>query len=433
VSLETIISLITVAYSIVALALFSFARRARDPAIVATSVIASLITMVASFLDRSPGGLIGFFSSIILIFSLLSSVFERVGRRAFHSMLSFYFVSFSILLMSTNDSFKVFLYLEIISMLTIGGMALYRGREGFEAGLKYAIICLTGSLIGLLGLLIGFSEAGVSSFPDIVLKASNTARMLMAIGFGAEVALFPMYIWLPGLYVSMPPLLLAVEVSSILPATTYIVGTIASGSPLASLSLSTLAMAGSLIGSLAAMNQRDLRMLLAYSTLSHTGYIVLGLSSGSKIAWSYAVLHMVAHALPKASLIMVGLAALNRVGSSMIGDISKLGGVFKFVTISSALALLGLPPYLSFWSEMFIFAGLITSSIYWRFLGVLYFLVILVSTGYSFKLIYAFSQGARSTPLTPGRDFYGALLLLYSLLPIALSPLQSNILAYFLG
>jgi formate hydrogenlyase subunit 3/multisubunit Na+/H+ antiporter MnhD subunit len=130
---------------------------------------------------------------------------------------------------------------------------------------------------------------------------------------------------------------------------------------------------------------------------------------------------------------MVGLAALNRMGSSMIGDISELGGVFKFVTISSALALLGLPPYLSFWSEMFIFAGLITSSIYWSFLGVLYFLVILVSTGYSFKLIYAFSQGSRPTPSKPGRDFYGALLLLYSLLPIALSPLQSNILAYFLG
>jgi len=146
VSLETIISLITVAYSIVALALFSFARRARDPAIFATSITASLITMVASFLDRSLGGLIGFFSSITLVFSLLSSVFERDGRRAFHSMLSFYFVSFSILLMSTNDSFKVFLYLEIISMLTIGGMALYRGREGFEAALKYAVICLTAPL-----------------------------------------------------------------------------------------------------------------------------------------------------------------------------------------------------------------------------------------------------------------------------------------------
>ncbi|MGC8751913.1 MAG: proton-conducting transporter membrane subunit [Fervidicoccaceae archaeon] len=431
-NVETTISVLVLAYTIISFSMYSFARRLRDSIVAAFSMATAVFLLYLSFQGRGVFGLIGAVGSANLLFSLFMGEMKKVERRAMFSMLGVYFVSVSMLLASTRDSLRIFIYWEVIAMLMIGSMALYRRDEGYEAALKYAVICLPASIVGLFGLIIALQETGVTSFPQILLNASDLAKYLMAVGFGAEVALFPMYVWLPSLYVGMHPLLLSVEVSSVLPATTYIVGTIASSSTPVALATSSLAITGSLIGSLSAIVQRDLRKLLSYSTLSHIGYIILGLSVGSALARDYSLLHMVAHAIPKASLVMLSLALLSKLGDSSVEGLSRFGGSYKFVAIGGALALLGLPPFLSFWSELFIFLGTFSSTMPWKILSLLFFTAILISTGYSFKIIYSFSKDS-SEAKKFGTDAYGALLLLFFLFSLLLSPIQSYIISYFLG
>ncbi|MEM3229457.1 MAG: proton-conducting transporter membrane subunit, partial [Fervidicoccaceae archaeon] len=332
-NLESQIAVLLLAYTILSYSIHVIARYLKDLIVNVLSIATGIAMAYLCFNARGVAGLIGSMGVLTLIVSLLIAELYRVERRAMFSMLGVYFVGTSILLLITDSALRLFIYWEIIAMVMIGSLALYRSNDGYEAALKYAIICLPSSIVGLFGLILAISETGSLAFPELLLGAASLSKALMAIGFGAEIALFPMYVWLPSVYVGMHPLLLAVEVSSILPATSYIVGTIASMSPATALVISSLALIGSLVGSLSSIVQGDLRKLLSYSTLSQIGYIVLGLSAGTTLARSYSILQMIAHEIPKASLLLISFALLSRLKTSEVNSLSRLGGSYKFVVI----------------------------------------------------------------------------------------------------
>ncbi|MEM1633126.1 MAG: proton-conducting transporter membrane subunit [Sulfolobales archaeon] len=431
-NMESQILILILIYTILSYTIYSFSRRFRDTSITLLSIITGVSIAYLSIESRGVGGLIGLTGSITLLVSLAIAEIYKIEKRAMLSILGVYFLSTSLLILTTDSILRLFIYWEIVAMLMIGSLALYRSRDGYEAALKYAVICLPGSIIGLIGLILAVSETGSLTFPYILSEASIISKTLMVVGFGTEIALFPMYIWLPSVYLGMQPLLLAIEVVSILPATSYIIGVIASTNPVIAVSTSTLALLGSLIGSLSAIVQRDLRRLLAYSTLAHTGYMVLGISVGTTLATSYAILHMIAHGIPKASLLAVAFILLTRSGADDLKNLSSLGGEYRFISIGGALALLGLPPFLSFWSELYIFLGTFYAGIMWSMLAIVYAIVIILSTGYAFRIVYAYS-GESTEKKDVGRDLSGILVLILFLLSLLLSPLQSLILQYFLG
>ncbi|MEZ0290308.1 MAG: proton-conducting transporter membrane subunit [Sulfolobales archaeon] len=282
----------------------------------------------------------------------------------------------------------------------------------------------------MLEIVLAISETGTLDLVQAIEGSSMLSKILMILGFGAETALFPAYTWLPAFYVGLNPVLLAVEVSSILPAASYIIGLFSSSTTTTALIASTLALIGSIIGSLSAIVQSDIRRLLAYSTLSHTGYIVLGLSSNVSIARDYAILHTLAHAIPKASLISVALLMISLANTYMIRDLRLFRGAYRLIAIGSGLALLGLPPFLSFWTELYIFLGVFSLDITWKALALIYFAVILISTGYAFKLIYAYSESSDKVAKTPRAT--EIILAIYFSLSLVLSVFQSSIVEYFL-
>jgi formate hydrogenlyase subunit 3/multisubunit Na+/H+ antiporter MnhD subunit len=429
--LEAKIALLSIAYTIISYLAYSTAKKERDSLVTVFTAIMAVALGYISLEARGVSGLLGFIGSATLLTSLALGEISKVERRSLFSMFSFYFTASSIMLTATTNAVRMFIYWETIAMLMIGGMVIYKKDESYEAALKYAVICIPGSIIGLIGLILAIFSSGTISFPYMLNNSGVLSIMLMAIGFGTEVALFPMYVWLPSLYIGMPPLLLAVEIASILPATTYIVGTIASMNYTVAIVTASLALIGSIVGSLSAMTQNDLRKLLSYSTLSHIGYMLLGLSVGTALARDYSVLHMVAHAIPKASLVAVTFALLSKLGNSGIEGLRKFGNSYKLVIMGSALALLGLPPFLSFWSELYIFLGAFASTLPWKLLALVYFAVILISTGYAFKIIYSYSSEDKGGEY--GTDTFAIILLLFFLLSLSLSPFQSYLVTYFLG
>jgi multicomponent Na+:H+ antiporter subunit D len=115
------------------------------------------------------------------------------------------------------------------------------------------------------------------------------------------------------------------------------------------------------VGALAAIGQRDFKRMLAYSSISQMGYILLGVGSGTTIGAAGAIFHLLNHAVFKSQLFVNAAAVEQRVGTT---DMEKMGGLtarMPYTGITSVLALLstaGVPPLAGFWSKFFIIFGL---------------------------------------------------------------------------
>jgi len=90
-------------------------------------------------------------------------------------------------------------------------------------------------------------------------------------------------------------------------------------------------------------------------------------------------------------------------------------------------------PFLSFWSDLFIFLGTFSSTVLWKAVAFVYFATILISSGYAFKIIYAYSAAPSKGREGRETDAFGILLLLFFALSLLLSPLHPCIVSYFLG
>ena len=114
-------------------------------------------------------------------------------------------------------------------------------------------------------------------------------------------------------------------------------------------------------GALAAIGQKDIKRMLAYSSISQMGYIILGLGAGTKLGIFAALFHFLNHALFKGQLFVNAAAVEEQVGSR---DMQKMGGLAQNMPVTGTTALLaslsaaGIPPLAGFWSKLFIIMAL---------------------------------------------------------------------------
>jgi formate hydrogenlyase subunit 3/multisubunit Na+/H+ antiporter MnhD subunit len=109
------------------------------------------------------------------------------------------------------------------------------------------------------------------------------------------------------------------------------------------------------VGALAALRQTDMKGLLAYSSISQVGYIVLGLGCGTKLGIAAAVLHLFNHSLFKSLLFVNAAAVEQRTGTTDMGRLGGLGSRMPYTSTTSVIGLLstaGIPPFSGFWSKL---------------------------------------------------------------------------------
>jgi len=273
-----------------------------------------------------------------------------------------------------RDLFALYVFLEITAVASLVLIVVERGRAAFEGAFKYMVLGAVATSLLLAGLALLFVVAGSTSF-DVLASALGrgtphplalTGTALLLAGLAIKAGLVPFHGWLPDAYSSAPApvsVLLAGVVTKTTGVYTLIrlVGSVLGHPDRLAPILVAAGLVSVVVGALAALGQKDLKRMLAYSSISQVGYMVLGLATGSKLGMAGAVLHLFNHSVFK-TLLFVNSAAVERQAGTR--DMDRLGGIgarMPVTGVTSVIALLstaGIPPFSGFWSKLFIVVAL---------------------------------------------------------------------------
>jgi multicomponent Na+:H+ antiporter subunit D len=305
----------------------------------------------------------------------------------------------------TGDLFNLYVFIEISSLAGYALIAVGNIKAPFAA-FRYLIIGTIGGSFYLLGVGYLYVMGGTLSMIDIsrilpLIESSPTviiALTLMVSGIGIKTAIFPMHGWLPDSYTYAPsassaliaPIGTKIGAYVLFRLLFFVFGvqyfsvTLPVGDILASLSA-----AGIIFGSIMAMAQKDMKRMLAYSSVAQIGYIGLGIGLANPLGYVGALLHLLNHAMMKAALFMVAGNLQHKVGHS---DISKFDDTYRLrfpwtmaAFTVAALSMVGLPPLAGFFSKWYLALAAIEKGS-WLFLAVILFSSLL-NAAYFFRII----------------------------------------------
>ena len=270
--------------------------------------------------------------------------------------------------------FYVFFELMLLPMYLIIGV--WGGKNRIYAAIKFFLFTIAGSLLMLIGIIyLGVLHAQVTGAPSFAfadlyaLSIPQEAQLLLflafSLAFAIKVPLFPLHTWLPDAHVEAPTggsiilagVLLKLGtygfvrfVLPIFPDMTY------EWAPI----LALLSVIGIIYGALVAWVQPDMKKLVAYSSVSHLGFVVLGIFALTQASLEGAMIQMVNHGLSTGALFLLVGVIYERRHSRQLEDFGGIGGVVPVVTVLfviSVLASVGLPGLNGFIGEFLILAG----------------------------------------------------------------------------
>ena len=433
--------------------------------IAAAFLLLSLVELIASWGPISIQPLTSIFASIysvdklgnLVILTVLLAGFavtiytaltltrtDNIGP--FYALLML-LVSCSIGVISAGDFLTLFLFWEGLSIAAYGLVSFERRDISLEATMKYFFLAGVGSLVYLLGVALVYSSIGSIRLVDLpLLLASNgplgvVSLLLILIGIGVEVAIFPVHTWLPDAYGAAPAQIGAlngrVVDETLLFAMLKVIqpfavqGSVLQGIQVTLVALAVLTM---LVGNFGALGQGNLRRMLAFSSIAQMGYMLAALSTFSVLGLVAVTFQIWNHGLVKANFFMLtGVGGRKEFEDA---DLEKLKGAGRrnrplgVLYTASSLAMVGSPPFGMFWSEILIVQSLLLASTpLFAWLAVVVIANIVLSIAYYYRVIntVVFSESTGSVTNRPSRDMLPPSFLL------ALSVISGLIPAFILG
>lgn len=340
------------------------------------------ITMRFDGLSLLLSGLVLTLTTVILLYSGPYIGQSEGGEK--HYALLLLLCGVIIGLSSAGDLFNLWMWFEAMAITSYPLVAFYsHDRMSLEAGIKYLVQSSAGSVFILLGLALVLLSTGTLDVLEVraALDVAEsgvalwvTAGALFVIGFGIKVALVPLHTWLPDAHSQAPS-----GISAILSGVVIEAGLIALLRSLSALAgaaeawgeiLISLGLFNIVIGNLLALRQKQVKRLLAYSSIAHVGYMILGLGValyvGTTAGAQAGFFHLLSHGLMKGLAFLAAGALLfglqHRVGeanseehqSLVIDDLSGAARRYPLVALALSLALMGLgglPPLVGFMSK----------------------------------------------------------------------------------
>lgn len=295
-----------------------------------------------------------------------------------------YYLFFMLTLGSTIGIFisenylNLFTFFEIMSFTSYALIINDEDDYSYDAGYIYIIMAVTGGLILLMGLFLLYNYTQTLDISELRALVSNLGNVkylivtLIIIGFGVKAGMVPLHIWLPKAY-SAAPIPATIVLSAVL-AKTGIFGiiltieVIMSGDFIISIIVLVIGFLNMFIGGFLAMMQRNVKRILAYSSMSQIGYILVGigligiLKENRTIAIYGTLYHVINHGIFKALLFMgtgTIYLLLNEVSINKIGGIGIDKHVLKIIFFIGILSIIGMPGFNGFTSKTMLHEALI--------------------------------------------------------------------------
>ena len=285
------------------------------------------------------------------------------------------------------------------------------------AARKFALYTLFGSVLLLVGVFTVVAAAGTADIVELTggnALTRNTeliAFTLFALAFAVKSPLWPLHTWLPDAHTQAPTVGSVILAGVLLKMGTYGlirigVGVTPEGADWAAPVLAALAVAAIIIGSLVCLAQVELKRLIAYSSVGHMGFVLLGVASLSVTGVEAALIGNVAHGVITALLFFLAGAIKDRAHT---GSLAELGGLreraphLSGLLAFAAVASLGLPGLAGFWGEAFAVVAALERG--WTTLAVLAAIGGALTAAYFLRLLRRVTHGRPSAavePLAPG-------------------------------
>jgi len=337
------------------------------------------------------------FGGLFAIAMLIVALFTTVGSFTYMRKHNSPAVYYSLILLATigmvlvaysTDLVMLFVAWELMSLPTyiLVGF-IKKNPSSNEAALKYFLFGALSSAIIVYGISISYGLTGSTNIGEVIQGYSTLDPSLLPLallsvgmfiaGFGFKMGLVPFHQWLPDTYEGAPP-----PIAALLAAGTKKVGFAAAIRIIVlgmvvlnldwTLALGVLAVMTMTIGNIAAIMQKNLTRMLAYSSIAHAGYILIGLAVApySSLGLQGSLYHILNHAVMKG---MAFIAIAGIVTTLAVTHLDKLQGLGRRMPITalalviSLLALAGVPPLSGFWSKLMLFGSALDagSTIWW--------------------------------------------------------------------
>lgn len=270
------------------------------------------------------------------------------------------------------DFILFYVFWEIILIPMYFLIGIWGGPRKEYAAIKFFLYTFVGSVFMLLGILAIYFYSGMHTFDMLALANAriptlvmNLAFLGMFLGFAVKVPIVPFHTWLPDAHVEAPTAVSVLLAGVLLKMGSYAfirigLGVVPSGMRTFAWLIALLGVISIIYGALNAMVQKDLKKLVAYSSVSHMGYIMLGIASMTAIGVTGAVLQMFSHGIITGMLFLVVGIIYERAHTR---EIAKLGGIFVSMSLIGgiwvyvSLASFGLPSLAGFVGEFLIIIG----------------------------------------------------------------------------
>jgi len=266
--------------------------------------------------------------------------------------------------------FYVFWELVLLPMYFLIG--IWGSANRLYAAIKFFIYTLLGSVLMLVGILMIYFNSGLQTFNMLELanagmgtNLQNWIFFLLFMGFAIKVPMFPFHTWLPDAHTEAPTAGSVILAGVLLKMGSY--GFIRISMPILpeatkawAPAIAVLAVIGIIYGALACLIQKDLKRLIAFSSVSHMGFVMLGIASLTPTAVNGAVLQMFNHGCITGMLFLIVGMVYDRTHTR---EIAAMGGFANKIPLLSgilaftAFASLGLPGLSGFWGEFLVLFG----------------------------------------------------------------------------
>lgn len=329
----------------------------------------------------------GFFAIAMLIVAIMTTVGSFNYMRKHHHAVYYSLILMSaigmVLVAYSTDLVMLFVAWELMSIPTyvLAGFAKKDPRSN-EGALKYFLFGALSSAVIVYGISLAYGITGSTNIAEVIagyaaVDAGMLPLALLSVGlfiagFGFKMGLVPFHMWLPDTYEGSPP-----PVTALLAAGTkkagfaaairvVILGTVALSVDWA-LALGIIAVMTMTVGNVAAIMQKNLVRMLAYSSIGHAGYLLIGLAVApfSPTGLHGSLLHVMNHAVMKGAAF---IAVAGIVTTLAVTHLDKLKGLGRRMPVTalglliSLLALAGVPPLSGFWSKLVLFGAALDAS-----------------------------------------------------------------------
>lgn len=340
------------------------------------------------------------FIGVAAVVGLVSADYVKrfEGFQTEYYALVLYSATGMMLMASTVELITIYISLELSALPLVALAAFLRDGRSSEGGMKFLVLSGISSALLLYGMVFVFGFTGSTQLDEVAIRIGdlglNAAEpfgsyallmgiVLMIAGFGFKITAVPFQMWSPDVYEGSPtPITAFLSVASKAAGFALILRVFYVAFPIEQLSIewsaifAILAALSMSVGNLVAIAQSNIKRLLAYSTIAHAGYLMVGLAAAASRALgndpdfgpSGVLFYLSGYAAMNMAAFAVVIAITSRINSDLIDDFAGMGKRAPYLAAALAFALVsltGIPPTVGFITKVYVFGAAVNADLAW--------------------------------------------------------------------